>query len=208
VRPEFYSLLPAADARKRLRLDPDKRTILVFGGSQGARTINVAASSLIARRRLPPDWQMLHIAGSRDHEWMAAERAAEPNGNRYVLLPHLAEMALAYAAADVAVCRAGASTLAELGTCGLGALLIPYPYAAEGHQRKNAAAFAAVGAAVTMEDGELDADTLYWKLVEIMDDARLLAMRSAAAGLARPRALSDMVERILTGQVGRRASAS
>jgi len=208
VRPEFYSLLPAADARKRLGLDPDKRTILVFGGSQGARTINVATSALVARRRLPPAWQVLHIAGSRDHEWMAAERTSEPNDNRYVLLAHLAEMALAYAAADVVVSRAGASTLAELATCGLASILIPYPYAAENHQRKNADAFASAGAAVIMEDAELDPDTLYWKLVEIMDDSHLAGMGTAARGLGRPRALSAMVERILTGQVGRRASAS
>jgi UDP-N-acetylglucosamine--N-acetylmuramyl-(pentapeptide) pyrophosphoryl-undecaprenol N-acetylglucosamine transferase len=208
VRPEFYSLLPAADARKRLGLDPDKRTILIFGGSQGARTINVAASALVARRRLPPAWQVLHIAGERDHEWMAAERTSEPNDNRYVLLPHLAEMALAYAAADVAVCRSGASTLAELATCGVASIMIPYPYAAENHQRKNADAFAAAGAAVVMEDAELDPDTLYWRLVEVMDEDRLAAMGAAARGQARPRALSAMVERILTGQMGRRATAS
>jgi UDP-N-acetylglucosamine--N-acetylmuramyl-(pentapeptide) pyrophosphoryl-undecaprenol N-acetylglucosamine transferase len=181
---------------------------LIFGGSQGARTINVAASALVARRRLPPSWQVLHIAGERDHEWMAAERGAERNDNRYVLLPHLAEMALAYAAADLAVCRAGASTLAELATCGVPAVLVPYPYAAENHQRKNAEAFANVGAAAIIEDAELDPDTLYWKLVELMDDSHLGSMGTAARGLSRPRALADMVERILTGQVGTRASAS
>ena len=208
VRPEFYALMPPQDARKRLGLDPHRTTVLVFGGSQGARTINVAASALVARRRLPGAWQVLHIAGERDHEWMAAERSAEPNDNRYVLLPHLAEMALAYAAADVAVCRAGASTLAELATCGLPAVLVPYPYAAENHQRKNAEAFAGAGAAAIVDDADLDPDALYWKLVELIDDSRLAMMGTAARGLARPRALSDMVERILTGQVGGRASAS
>ena len=202
VRPEFYAPLPAADARKRLGLSPDRKTILVFGGSQGARTLNVAASALVARRRLPADWQVLHIAGERDHEWMAAERAAEPNDNRYVLAPHLAEMALAYAAADVAVCRAGASTLAELATMGLPAILVPYPYAAENHQRKNAEAFAAAGAAVIVDDAELDADALYWKLIDVMPNMRRASMGAASKGLARPRALADMVERILTGAIG------
>lgn len=208
VRPEFYGLLPAADARKRLGLDPRRKTILIFGGSQGARTVNVAASALVARRRLPADWQVLHIAGERDHEWMAAERNAEPNDNGYVLMPHLAEMALAYAAADLAVCRAGASTLAELATCGKPSVLVPYPYAAENHQRKNADAFAAAGAASILTDADLDPDTLYWRLVELMDDSKLSSMGIAVKGFARPRALADMVERILTGQVGRRASAS
>lgn len=202
VRPEFYASPPAADARKALGLAPDRRTILVFGGSQGARSINVAASALVARRRLPPDWQVLHIAGERDHEWMAAERSTEPNDNRYVLLAHLAEMALAYAAADVAVCRAGASTLAELATAGVASILVPYPHAAEDHQRKNARAFADAGAASVIDDAELDPDTLYWRLVETMDPAKLAAMRDAARGLARPRALADMVERILMGRIG------
>lgn len=202
VRPEFYALPSAADARKQLGLSPGRRTILVFGGSQGARSINVATSALVARRRLPPDWQVLHIAGARDYEWMAAERSAEPNDNGYVLLAHVAEMALAYAAADIAVCRAGASTLAELATAGVGSILLPYPHATEDHQRKNASAFAEAGAAIVMEDGELDPDALYWKLVEAMDVSKLAAMRDAALGLARPRALADMVERILMGRIG------
>ena len=207
VRPEFYAPVPAADARKRLGLDPARSTVLIFGGSQGARTLNVAASSMVSRRKLPDDWQVLHVAGDRDHEWMAAERSAERNDNRYVLLPYLAEMALAFAAADVAVCRAGASTLAELACIGLPAILIPYPFAAENHQRRNAQAFAEAGAAMVMEDDDLDPDALYWKLVEMLKDERLGPMRSAARQLARPRALHDMVERILLGRVGTRVSA-
>ena len=207
VRPEFYSPLAPADARKRLGLHPAKTTILMFGGSQGARTINVAASALVARRRLPPAWQVLHIAGDRDYEWMLAERNAERNDNGYVLMPHLAEMALAYAAADVAVCRAGASTLAELATTGTPSILVPYPYAAENHQSKNAHAFVTAGAAAVIDDAELDPDALYWKLVEIVEDSRLASMGDAARSLGRPRALSDMVERILTGRIGSRATA-
>jgi UDP-N-acetylglucosamine--N-acetylmuramyl-(pentapeptide) pyrophosphoryl-undecaprenol N-acetylglucosamine transferase len=134
---------------------------------------------------------------------MATERNAEQNDNRYVLLPYLAEMALAYAAADVAICRAGASTLAELATVGLPSILVPYPFAAENHQRKNADAFETAGAAAILDDADLDPDSLYWKLVEVMSDQRLVTMRAAARKLGRPRALYDMVERILTGQIGR-----
>ena len=209
IRSEFYALPSPADARKRLGLDPERTTILVFGGSQGARSINVAASAMVGRRRLPPAWQMLHIAGERDYEWMAAERRAEPNENRYILLPYLAEMALAYAAADIAVCRAGASTLAELTTTRTPSVLVPYPYAAEDHQRVNAGALISAGAAVMVEDAEVEADSLYWKLVDVVTPDKLAAMRAAAASLARPRALHDMVERIVTGRIGtgtRRAS--
>jgi UDP-N-acetylglucosamine--N-acetylmuramyl-(pentapeptide) pyrophosphoryl-undecaprenol N-acetylglucosamine transferase len=202
VRPEFYALPQPADARKRLGLDPGKTTILAFGGSQGARSLNVAVSAMVARRRLPVTWQVLHIAGERDHAWMAAERAAESNGNRYVLLPYLAEMALAYAAADLAVCRAGASTLAELVTTGTPSVLVPYPFAAEDHQRKNAEALRIAGAARVLDDGDLDADSLYWALVEAVTDDTLSSMRAAARGLSRPRALHDMVERILLRRIG------
>ena len=203
VRPEFYALPPPPVARKRLGLDPDRLTILVFGGSQGARSINVATSAMVARRRLPATWQVLHITGERDSEWMTAERNVDRNENRYVLLPYLAEMPLAYAAADVAVCRAGASTLAELATAGVPAILIPYPFAAEDHQRKNAEAFEQVDAAAILDDAALDPDSLYWKLVEVTAQDRLEAMRAAVAQLARPRALHDMVERILTSRIGK-----
>ena len=208
VRPEFYRLPAAEDARRRLGLDPDRTTILIFGGSLGARTINVAASALVARRRLPAGWQVFHIAGDRDHEWMAAERSTEPNDNRYVLVAHLAEMALAYAAADIVVCRAGASTLAELATTGKPSILVPYPYAAEQHQRKNAQAFAAAGAADVIDDAALDPDMLYWKLVELLDSPRRVEMSTATAGLAQPNALGNMVDRIVSGRIGSRASAS
>ena len=208
VRPEFYRMPAPDDARRRLGLEPGRKTILVFGGSQGARTINVAASALAARRRLPPDWQVFHIAGDRDHEWMSAERNAEPNDNRYVLVAHLAEMALAYAAADIVVARAGASTLAELATAGKPSILIPYPYAAEQHQRKNAQAFATAGAAEVIDDASLDHDALYWKLVELLDASKLAQMGRASAGLAQPNALSNMVERIVSGRIGSRATAS
>ena len=203
VRPEFYSLPAKAEARKRLGLDPGRRTVLVFGGSQGARTINTATSAMIARRRLPPAWQVLHLTGKRDYEWMLAERKAEPSSNRYYAREYLEDMAQAYAAADVAVTRAGASTLAEIAAAGLPAVMIPYPFAAGDHQRKNAALFAQREAAVVIEDTELDADSLYWALVDVLDDDKKLSrMSGALRALAQPRALHVMVERILTGKIG------
>jgi UDP-N-acetylglucosamine--N-acetylmuramyl-(pentapeptide) pyrophosphoryl-undecaprenol N-acetylglucosamine transferase len=204
IRPEFYAPPAKADARRRLGLDPDRRTLLVFGGSQGSRRINVATSAMAARRRLPPDWQVLHVAGKRDFEWMAAERRSEPNDNRYILLPYLDDMALGFAAADAVVARAGASTLAEIAVSGIASILVPYPHAAEDHQTKNAAAFVSRGAALVIADERLDADALYWALVELLDDDKREIMAAAARGLSQPRALHHMVERILTGGIGSR----
>jgi len=202
VRPELYALPKRADACRRLGLDPARTTIFIFGGSQGARSINIAASTMVARRRLPAGWQVLHVAGRRDFEWMSAERSAEPNANRYLLEPYLEDIAAAYAAADVAVCRSGASTLAELAVVGLPAILIPYPHATDDHQRINADVFGAAGAAVVVENAKLDADVLYWALDEIVKPDRLAAMRTAASSLSQPRALFSMVERILDGRIG------
>jgi UDP-N-acetylglucosamine--N-acetylmuramyl-(pentapeptide) pyrophosphoryl-undecaprenol N-acetylglucosamine transferase len=200
VRPALYAPPARKDARARLGLDPQRTTILAFGGSQGARTINVAVSAMVARRRLPADWQVLHVAGTRDFEWMLAERKAESNRNRYVLEPYLEDMAGAYAAADVAVCRSGASTLAELATAGLPSILVPYPHAAGAHQRLNAQVFVDAGAAVAIENAKLDADSLYWRLTEVMEPATHRHMQARARELAHPRALSVIVERLIALQ--------
>lgn len=202
VRPDLYALPPRAEACAKLSLDPAGLTVLVFGGSQGARTINVAASALAARRRLPSRWQVIHLAGHRDFEWMAAERKAEPNQNRYALLPYLEDMAAVYAAADVAVCRAGASTLAELAVVGLPSILVPYPHATDDHQRRNAAVFEQAGAALVVENAKLDADSLYWALNEALDPAKHATMRASVQRLAHPRALHSIVERIVGGRIG------
>ena len=127
VRADLYTPMSKAQARQSLGLDPDRFTVLIFGGSQGARSINVATSGMVARRRLPADWQILHLTGERDYDWMLAERKTEPNENRYMAKAYLDNMALAYWAADLAVSRSGASTLAEICTVGLPAILIPYP---------------------------------------------------------------------------------
>ena len=204
VRAEIYARPTQVEARRSLGLDPKLMTVIVFGGSQGARSINVAVSGMVARRRLPPDFQLLHIAGERDYTWMAAERKVEANTNRYQLVPYLDRMELAYSAADVAVCRAGASTLAELAVVGLPSILIPYPHATDDHQRKNADVFARHNAALLIEDKKLDSDSLYWALVDVLTPDKLAAMRFGAASLSHPRALQTMIERIVKGEIGKK----
>jgi UDP-N-acetylglucosamine--N-acetylmuramyl-(pentapeptide) pyrophosphoryl-undecaprenol N-acetylglucosamine transferase len=204
VRPEIYARPTQVEARRSLGLDLKLSTVLVFGGSQGARSINVAVSGMVAHRRLPAAWQVLHIAGERDFEWMAAERKVEANKNRYRVVPYVDKMELAYAAADIVVCRAGASTLAEVAVVGLPSILIPYPFAADNHQRKNADVFVRHNAAVLIEDSKLDSDSLYWGLLDALEPEKLAALRFGAASLAHPRALATMIERIIKGQIGRR----
>jgi UDP-N-acetylglucosamine--N-acetylmuramyl-(pentapeptide) pyrophosphoryl-undecaprenol N-acetylglucosamine transferase len=199
VRDEFGTPVPKAEARRSLGLDPERFTVLVFGGSQGARTINTATSGMVARRRLPPQWQVLHLTGERDYSWMVAERKAESNENSYVVKAYLDTMALSYWAADVAVCRAGASTLAELCAVGLPAILVPYPHASEDHQRENAEYFVRNGAAHTVGDTALTPDSLYWQLVEAAEPAKLAAMNEKLRRLAHPEAMETMLARLLDG---------
>ena len=205
VRASLRVAKDAPSARERLGLDPDRRTVVVMGGSQGARSINEAVTALVTRRTLPEDWQVLHVCGERDYAYMQAEQRQLAPGNRVQLVPYLADPADAYAAADVVIARSGASTLAELAVTGTPSLLIPYPHAADQHQAHNAALFADAGAAVLLSDGELDGDRLWWTLREVLDTDRHVAMRKAARTLAPRNAGAAIVARIesrLAARVG------
>lgn len=197
--PVRASLLAQADkhvARERLGLDPARTTIVVMGGSQGARSINEAVAALVTRRTLPAAWQVLHVSGERDYAYMQAEERELAPGNRVRLVPYLDDPGDAYAAADVVIARAGASTLAELAATGSPAVLIPYPFAAENHQAHNAAAFADAGAAVVLEDKALDGDRLWWTLREVLEPVRNAVMRTAARSLSPPDAAATIVARV------------
>jgi UDP-N-acetylglucosamine--N-acetylmuramyl-(pentapeptide) pyrophosphoryl-undecaprenol N-acetylglucosamine transferase len=171
-------------ARARLGLDPQGTTVVVMGGSQGARSINEAVAALVTRRTLPADWQVLHVSGERDYAYMEAEERTLAAGNRVQLVAYLPDPADAYAAADVVIARSGASTLAELAVTGTPAVLIPYPHAADAHQAHNAELFAQSGAAVVLPDAGLDGDKLWWALQGILVGERRAEMRTAARSLS------------------------
>lgn len=187
--------LPAI-AREALELDPSGTTIVAMGGSQGARSINEAIAALVTRRSLPVGWQVVHVSGERDFEYMRAEERILAEGNVVQLIPYLDDPSNAYAAADIIVARAGASTLAELAVTGTPSILIPYPFAAEGHQAANAALFERAGASIVVTDAELDGDKLWWTLRAALEPDRLATMRAAAATLAPSDAALVIVRRI------------
>jgi|SRR5579884_552043 len=196
VRESLFHPRNRVEAARRLGLDCARKTILAIGGSQGARSINEAVAALVTRRALPPDWQILHVSGERDFAYMQAEEREPLGENRIVLVAYLREMADAYAVADLVVARAGASTLGELAALGLPSVLVPYPHASEDHQKANARAFEAAGAAVVIEDRKLDADALWWTLREVMNSPRLAAMRSAARSIARRDPVATILARV------------
>ncbi|HEY9180125.1 MAG TPA: undecaprenyldiphospho-muramoylpentapeptide beta-N-acetylglucosaminyltransferase [Candidatus Baltobacteraceae bacterium] len=196
VRQALFHPNNRIEAARRLGLDPGRKTILAIGGSQGARSINETVAALVTRRALPPEWQILHASGERDYEYMRAEEREPFGDNRIVLVPYLREMADAYALAELVIARAGASTLGELAALGLPSILVPYPFASEDHQTRNARAFEEAGAASVIADRDLNADALWWTLRQSMEPQRLTAMRNAARSLAAGDPVATILARI------------
>jgi UDP-N-acetylglucosamine--N-acetylmuramyl-(pentapeptide) pyrophosphoryl-undecaprenol N-acetylglucosamine transferase len=176
-------------ALARFNLDASRPTVLVFGGSRGARSLNRALLAA-APALLADGVQLMHVTGTLDWPDIEAARAAlgaqGVDVARYHAFPYLHdEMGLALAAADLVVSRAGASTLGEFPLFGLAAVLVPYPYAWR-YQKVNADYLAARGAALVLADERLDDELLPAVRGLLADPARLEAMRQAAAALAQP----------------------
>jgi UDP-N-acetylglucosamine--N-acetylmuramyl-(pentapeptide) pyrophosphoryl-undecaprenol N-acetylglucosamine transferase len=156
--------------------------LLVFGGSLGAQRLNALVPLALAR--LPPARrpQVRHQAGVRGID--AARAAYQEARVEAQVTPFIEDMAAAYAWADLALCRAGAMTVAELEAVGLGAILVPLPIATDDHQTKNAAVLVHSGAARVLQERELNAETLSACIAELAADrVALLAMARAARGL-------------------------
>ena len=181
------------EAIKKFGLRPDRKTILILGGSQGAHRINEAV--LQSLDRLDDKLQLLWQCGKRDYK----EVAARLNKKDFVisLFPFSNDMDAVYAAADLAVARGGALTIAELTACGIPSILIPYPYATADHQTHNAAEVAAAGAAEIIRDAELDKLELLKMAVDIAHSDRLDIMREKAAALGKPEAALEIAREIL-----------
>ena len=176
-----------AEARAHFGFGAGERVVLVFGGSLGARSINVAAPEAFGDAA----YRVLHVAGRRDRGQLAAP------GEHYILRDYVDPFGLALAAADLAVARAGGSIF-ELAQYGLPAVLVPYPHASGDHQSANARWMARAGAAVVVPDGELTAARLRREVDELMHDAaRLDAMAAASARLARPDAAGAVAREVL-----------
>ncbi len=168
-----------AEAVNAFGFDPEKKTILVLGGSQGARAVNDAVLASLEKRQLPDEYQLLWQTGERDYKEVAAQ--AGRKASRCTLFPFADRMDLVYAAADLAIARAGALTLAELIACGLPSILVPYPFAAGDHQRKNAADLAERKMAIIIDEKELDAVDLLGEAIALHRSQRFQQMKQAIA---------------------------
>lgn len=172
-------------ALERFQLDVVRKTLLVFGGSRGARNINIALGASLGRL-LADGLQVLHITGELDWERAMREAGEWKDHRDYRAFPYLHDdMGLAFAAADLVLCRAGASTLAELPLFALPAILVPYPYAWR-YQKVNADFLSERGAAIRLDDEDLS-DRLYDEIAQLIhDEARLREMSDRSRALANP----------------------
>lgn len=184
VRRAFFEIPPrSAGARP---------TVLIFGGSQGARALNRAMlESIFALREQIPQLHVLHQTGERDYDearaaYLTAEAAAE-------VYPFIEDMPQAFARADLVVCRSGASTVAEIAAAGKAAIFVPFPHAADDHQRRNAEALVRAGAALMIQEGELSSARLVQAVTLLLRDPQQLArMGQAAQAMAHPHAAGEI----------------
>jgi len=188
------------EACDSLGLDPECKTLVVFGGGLGARSINRTFARLAARLDQFGFWQVLHLTGKADFE--EVRKAVATLGPRYRVRDYVDQMGQVYAAADVVVSRVGASTVAELTALGLPSVLMPYPFHRDRHQEHHARLLEEAGAAVMVHDRldvDRNCDALWQVLPQLMeDDGRRGRMADAARSLGHPKAAQSIASAILS----------
>ena len=185
-------------ARERFEIAAEDRCLLVFGGSQGARSINLTALEAFVQSGDPQrPYHVLHITGHRDYEQARELLDAATGVSRYTLIAYEPGLADALAASDLVVARAGGSIF-EIAAASRPAILVPYPYASARHQHANAQWMVEAGAAVVVEDSELSGDVVRRLAGELLADGpRLERMGAASASLARPEAAERVASEVL-----------
>jgi UDP-N-acetylglucosamine--N-acetylmuramyl-(pentapeptide) pyrophosphoryl-undecaprenol N-acetylglucosamine transferase len=193
-------------ARERFQIASDDRCLLVFGGSQGARSLNLCAldafvgDGAAAPRR---DYHVIQITGHRDHALARQRLDAAAGVERYTLLSYEPTLADPLAACDLVLARAGGSVF-ELAAAGRPAILVPYPHATARHQDANASWMSGAGAAVVIDDSQLDPGALVETVADLFaDPQRLERMSAASRALARPDAAQRIAEQVLEAGSGR-----
>ncbi|MEZ5406714.1 MAG: UDP-N-acetylglucosamine--N-acetylmuramyl-(pentapeptide) pyrophosphoryl-undecaprenol N-acetylglucosamine transferase [Acidimicrobiales bacterium] len=188
-----------ASARAALDLPADRVVVAVWSGSLGATRVNTAVRELAERWADRSDVAIRHVVGRRDWErFRTPPEAVTAGALVYQLVEYEDRMPLVLVASDLAVCRSGASTVAEISIAGLPAVLVPLPHAPNDHQRANTAELVAARGAVVVEDGELTAERLAAELEPLLADGdRRQAMARAAAAVARPDAAEAVARLVL-----------
>lgn len=174
----------------KFNLDPSKKVIFIFGGSQGSHAINQAV--LDSLDFLSENWQLLWQTGENDFVYVSEK--IKGKRIRCMVFPFIEDMRSAYASSDLVICRAGALTLAEITACGKPSILIPYPFATADHQRYNAEALQREGAAEVILQRDLTGEILAQKLFSLFsDEEKLKKMAEQSKKMGKPDATSLLV---------------
>ena len=210
VRPTIAGLDRAAtreQAREHFGLPSHGPVLLVFGGSQGARSLNEAVAGA-ATELAEAGVSVLHAHGPKNTVDVAVNESAVVDGRpaaRYVAVPYLTRMDLAYAAADLAICRSGAMTVAEVSATGLPAIYVPLPHG-NGEQELNARPIVESGGGILLADSALTSRYVAEKIVELITDSAALTRMSAGASSAGHRDAATTVARIVLDVASRHRS--
>lgn len=186
-----------AEARRQLQLDPDRPLLLVTGGSTGALRLNTTMTAA-APRVLATGWQVLHLTGT-------GRGGDDPGIAGYRTMTYCDRMDLAFAAADLALCRAGSATVSELAAIGLPAVLVPYA-AGNGEQRLNARELVAAGGAILVPDDELSEQWVAARLVPLLERRDEIARMAAAAASVGRRDGSEALLALVRATLAERAA--
>ncbi len=201
VRHDLAELDRSPDERLRAKarltppIDPERRVVVVMTGSLGATSVNRATIDLARRWRDRDDVTLVHVTGRRDFSWVMSERPA-PGALDYRVI-EFADMTTWWAVADLAICRAGATTVAEITVLSLPAILVPLPGAPGDHQSYNARALAAVGAAVVLADSDCSGEVLARHANALLDPEVCQEMSRASSLLAQPDAAGAIARTVL-----------
>ncbi|MDP1845438.1 MAG: undecaprenyldiphospho-muramoylpentapeptide beta-N-acetylglucosaminyltransferase [Candidatus Moranbacteria bacterium] len=188
------------NALKIFSLSPDKKTILVIGGSLGARVINTAILSILVPAL--KHWQIIHLTGKKEYETVVREAArlgVKAGHDGYYPYPFLLEkLPDAFSCADLVISRAGANVITEIAANAKPAILVPIEGSANKHQEQNALAFSRVGAAILLEQGNLGENILLEKIKQIIDDKELnFELSERIKKFYNPRAAETIAEEII-----------
>ena len=195
VRPEVLAH-SRASGRAALGLDEGSLVLVVFGGSRGARHLNQATIDLYPKLREVPGLQVVHVAGRAEADDVRARLTEVAGGEAtgYTVLDYLDDMGAAIAAADLVVARAGATSIAEITAVGRAAILVPYPYATDDHQTRNARGVVEAGAALLVADAALDSPAYAEALLGLLGDRDARErMAGASKALGRPDAATRVM---------------
>ena len=180
---------------RMFNLEPDRKTVFIFGGSRGASSINKAFIEAAAALEGKDDLQFVAQTGKADYEYVS--QAAQNLRVPCRVYPYIDDIGSAYAASDLVVCRAGAGAIAEVTACGLPSILVPYPHSAGGHQHANAKVMEEIGAASVILDEELSGARLAEAIVSIIyDSGKMTDMSGRSREVGRPDAARDIAVRV------------